>query len=347
MRKTLLSICLALAATTLCGQTMTEGDVHSQYILAVDEYKPAPGQFINTLPAYKEGDDSETMAQKCTAAIANNAGGMVTLGGYGGYITFHFDHSIANIQNENDFYIAGNAFAGSSEPGVVMVSKDVNGNGIADDPWYELAGSADTDSADKVIYNYEITYTAAPMQDIPWTDNQGNNGTVDRNTFHGQEYFPLWIESPLVFQGTLLPSNCYDSSGNGTYWVLNAYRYGYVDNLPNSDRDGCSFNIEWAVDNNRQPFHLDFVDFVRVYTGVNQKAGWLGETSTEVCGAEDLHLEASLDAIIASSITSATNSDMPTAVVYYTLDGKRISAAQHGINIVRMSDGGIKKIIVK
>ena len=30
---------------------------------------------------------------------------------------------------------------GSSEPGIVLVSKDTNGNGLADDEWYELAGS--------------------------------------------------------------------------------------------------------------------------------------------------------------------------------------------------------------
>jgi hypothetical protein len=39
---------------------------------------------------------------------------------------------------------------------------------------------------------------------------------------------------------------------------------------------------------------------VRVYTGLNQKCPqpeWWGETSTEFMGAEDIHLEASLDAI--------------------------------------------------
>jgi hypothetical protein len=30
---------------------------------------------------------------------------------------------------------------------------------------------------------------------------------------------------------------------------------------------------------------------VKVYTALNQQAGWLGETSTEIMGAEDLHPE--------------------------------------------------------
>ena len=66
--------------------------------------------------------------------------------------------------------------------------------------------------------------------------------------------------------------------------------------MANTDTLGCSFDIGWAVDNRRQPVHLDHIDFVRVYSAENQMCGWIGETSTEVSGAEDLHLEASLDA---------------------------------------------------
>ena len=64
--------------------------------------------------------------------------------------------------------------------------------------------------------------------------------------------------------------------------------------------EGCGIDIGWAVDENRQPVNLDFIDFVRVYTGLNQKCPqpeWWGETSTEFAGAEDIHLEASLEAI--------------------------------------------------
>ena len=74
--------------------------------------------------------------------------------------------------------------------------------------------------------------------------------------------------------------------------MLPALRYGYVDNLPDNDTTGNSFDIGWAVEpESRTPVHLDYVDFVRVYTAMNQKAGWLGETSTEICGAQDLHVK--------------------------------------------------------
>ena len=263
---------------------------YSPYILAVDEYVPAPGQFVNTMPECTADDTPATVAEKCTEAIGGNRSGMVTLGAYGGYITFHFDHSVANVEGQRDIYIKGNAYNGNSEPGIVMVSQDTNHNGLPDDPWYEISGSADTDSVGKVIYGYEITYTPNPMGNIPWTDNQSRSGQVERNEFHSQEYYPLWIGTPLKFKGTLLPRNAEDR-GNGTtqYWWLSTLLYGYADNYTSTDINACSIDIGWSVDANRQPIHLDYIDFVRVYSGENQLCGWLGETSTEICGAEDLH----------------------------------------------------------
>lgn len=320
-----------------------KAQTYSQYIAAVDEYVPAPGQFINTLPAYEEGDDAAAMAKKCTERLADNNGGMITLGGYGGYVTFHFDHSIANVEGTKDFAVYGNAFAGNSEPGIVMVSRDDNKNGQPDDQWYELRGSADEQYPDQIVYGYEITYKYDAMKDIPWTDNQGNTGFVYRNGFHQQEYFPQWLtSSDLTFRGTLLPSNGVDTSGKGTNWVLSAFDWGYVDNQPNSDVDGCSFDISWAVDDNRNSVALDRIDFVRVYNGMNQTCGWLGETSTEVIGAEDLHLEES----IAMGI-STIEKDNAKEQSRYAIDGRRLQSPTKGLNIVKMSDGSVKKEFIK
>ena len=126
---------------------------YSPYITKVYEYRPAPGQFVNELPKYTEGDTEESMRQKVEDCLAYDARTMVSLGGYGGYIVVGFDHTIVNRPGEYDFKILGNAFyandnprpdaplGGSSEPGIVMVSVDTNGNGVPDDEWYELAGS--------------------------------------------------------------------------------------------------------------------------------------------------------------------------------------------------------------
>ena len=58
-------------------------------------------------------------------------------------------------------------------------------------------------------------------------------------------------------------------------------RYGYVDNSPSVD-DNSAIDIDWAVDREGNPVELPGVDFIKVYNGVNQENGWLGECSTEV-----------------------------------------------------------------
>lgn len=46
-------------------------------------------------------------------------------------------------------------------------------------------------------------------------------------------------------------------------------------------------------------------------------------------------------------ILGLNGSDKPVAMQYYTLDGKKLSAPQKGINVVKMSDGTSKKVLVK
>ena len=126
----------------------------SPYISTVFEYRPAPGQFVNELPAYEEGDTEEDLRRKAEEYIAGQENGsLLSLGAWGGYVVVGFDHTIANADEGYDFKVCGNAFyaaanpnpdapkGGSCEPGIVMVSRDTNGNGLPDDPWYELAGS--------------------------------------------------------------------------------------------------------------------------------------------------------------------------------------------------------------
>ena len=66
---------------------------HSKYIQAVDEYRPAPGQWVNVIPEYEEGDTEADMVRKCTESISGDYSNthLISLGGWGGYVTFHFD----------------------------------------------------------------------------------------------------------------------------------------------------------------------------------------------------------------------------------------------------------------
>ena len=236
----------------------------SPYISRVWEYCPAPGSFVNSMPAYEEGDDADDMRIKADEAIAENNRGTISLGGWGGYVVFGFDHLVVNRPNANDLLVSGNAFEGSSEPGIVMVSHDANGNGKPDDEWYELAGSEYTNP--QTIHNYSVTY---------------------RRQDAGKTY-PQWVEEEtLTFTGSRLPDNYEDLSGEGTYYVLYAYPYGYADNHPN-DSLQAQLDIDWAVDAEGHPVNLPGIHFVKVYTALHQQCGWLGETSTEIMGAEDL-----------------------------------------------------------
>lgn len=291
-----------------------EGVEYSPYTAKVYEYRPAPGQFVNTMPLYEKGDDAEAMRRKTEDNLVNDV--MISLGAYGGYVTFGFDHTVVNRPGKKDFYIKGNAFysdipdyknqrGGSCEPGIVMVALDRNGNGRPDDDeWYELAGSEYYKPT--TIKGYSITYSRpdghTPVPDqtgmltdttyIPWRDNQGRNGHIYKNMYHTQSYYPEWLsDDELTFSGTLLPPNGRDESGIGSYYVLFSYPWGYVDNHPNDSINLCSFDIDWAVDAEGHKVQLPGVDFIRVYTGVNQYCGWIGETSTEVARARDLNLE--------------------------------------------------------
>ena len=279
----------------------------------VYDYTPAPGQFINEL---KTGgfDGTQTTpetaiayAEKRMSEVDRNGNpypNWVSLGGFGGYIVVGFDHSIDN-SGSYDIAILGNAFKGSSEPGIVWVMQDENGNGLPDDTWYELAGSET--GKPETVRNYAVTYhrPSEPMMPVKWTDNLGNSGEVDYlKQFHRQDYYyPLWIEEDsYTLTGTCLGARNYDASGNGSYWVNAEYDWGYADNFSTLDRvdndDNTNagamancFKISDAIDAEGKPKHLRYIDFVKVQCAVNAKSGWLGEVSTEVFGFKDLHFE--------------------------------------------------------
>lgn len=273
--------------------TVTVADkTYQNKITRVFEFFPAPGQFINKLPIATVTDTDESMRLKAETALTS--GSLISLGGFGGYVQFGFDHTIINKEG-NDFVVLGNAFLNWSEPGIVMVSYDANGNGKADDEWFEIAGSEH--GKETTIKNYEITYykpEAEPTNPnepnyIRWTDNQGKTGYLAKNAFHNQSFYPFWKGNTITLKGTLLKSNIYDKSGNGTNWASPAYEWGYTDNWGNTDAR-AQIDISWAVNAKGEPIKLQGIDFVKVYNSNRAEGGWLGEVSTEVTGFKDLNL---------------------------------------------------------
>lgn len=373
MKRGIILLWAAILLATLRGLAL------SPYIATVIDYVPAPGQFVNEIPEYEEGDTKDDILRKLTDGFAGTElGDMVSLGAFGGYIVVGFDHTIVNLPGEYDFKIYGNAIeigtgiasGAGSEPGIVMVAYDRNKNGVPDeDEWYEIAGS-DYYHAN-TCRGYEITYyrpdenkqpvpsgnmSVIDAEYIRWTDNLGGSGFLPKLSFHRQSYFPQWIsDETLTFKGTRLPDNGINESDNPDqpYYVLHPFDWGYADNHPNTSDRSC-IRIDWAVDTDGNPAELPGVDFIKVYTGVNQVNGWVGECSTEIIGITDLHAAASLPAVgTGESATAYLNRQtgrlhlfLPQAmpVSLFNASGRhllsyRLGQGQQTLDLSELSDG--------
>ena len=75
-----------------------------------------------------------------------------------------------------------------------------------------------------------------------------------------------------------------DCHPNGTLSTVqvNPYTTGRTSN---DNSNGDPMDLSWAVDDNGNPVYLASVRYVRVYTGVMQMNGMMGESSTEVLGS--------------------------------------------------------------
>ena len=290
MKKILVIMCWAVISSS-CNMyeeiTSSKDKTHAE-ATKVYEYTPAPGQFINEP---KMGFDGKQTTAEAAARYAEGRlerGLDISLGGFGGYIVVGFDHNVLNFP-QYDFAVMTNAFDGSSEPAVVWVMKDENGNGLPDDTWYELAGS-ETGKAE-TIEGYAVTYyrPSAPKMAVQWGDNLGVSGKIDYlPNYHTQDYYyPEWIEADsYTLVGTRLKARSYDDSGDGTYWVNPHFDWGYADNFSPEDfiaKDRSNrFDISNAVNARGERVELDYINFVKVQSAINFQCGWIGEVSTEV-----------------------------------------------------------------
>lgn len=261
----------------------------SASISKVYEYTPAPGQFIN------DGVTLTSPEEACSYALERlSHGQFVSLGAFGGYLIAGFDHSVESSTDGGfDLQITGNAHSSSSEPGIIWVSQDENGNGLPDDTWYELRGSEY--GKPETWQDYAVTYyrPSSNGTSIEWTDNRGSSGSVDYiPAYHSQEtYFPLWITTDsYTLRGTRLEDRLVDENGNGSLWIGHPFDWGYADNWSDTDPDIDKFSISNAVLWNGEPAGLAYIDFVKIQCGIQAKGGMTGEQSTEITLIRDLNL---------------------------------------------------------
>lgn len=296
-----------------------------QFASGVSNYLPAPGQYTNA-----DFIGTPTAAQSLVGANR----GLVSLGAFGGSIILDFAYGIQNDPSNPygvDFTVFGNATPTWSEPGIIQVMKDENKNGLPDDTWYEIAGS--DHYWNTTLSNYEVTYQNSGLNtavDILWTDNQGKSGMIPENSFHLQSYypkadlFPNIAANQCMLRGTRLLGQI-DLSVPG---VVNAFprAFGYADNTPVNSlyeklpdnpytkeiegSGGDAIDIDWAVDKNGNHVKLDEIRFIRISTGMNALAGWLGEISTEITGIRDVE-----PAVVIGSRSRIVIQDLPPKVM--------------------------------
>jgi hypothetical protein len=267
-------------AVTPAGTRAKTGGSKAQAAVCV-EFSPAPGQFVGvgngfsnpSIPdlASKTEADVKTIVQDHMDGTTpfNNEdinGKVFSLGGWGGYYTVYFDHSVINEAGA-DIAISGNFHvAGMAEPGVVWVSQDLNGDGKPNEIWYRLKGSQSTAKPRYAVTYFKPSSTATAF----WINSNGKSSGFPYYP-NGNDGFPYHLTGPgtfVTFAGVLLDDNS-----------LN----GYV------DAGATQFDIADAVNEKGESVSLAYIDFVKTQTGLNKDGGGLGEYSTEAGIPTDLH----------------------------------------------------------
>lgn len=261
------------------------------------EYRPAPGYMVN---GYRLVDEAFpvgcTHADACDSVLAHmQRRWMTSLGAWGGYMVVGFDHSVENSGGDYDLCIKGNPFSYQNEPGIVWVSQDENGDGLANDTWYELSGSLTGTSEHRT--GYGITYFRPQIDRVAtgWRDVDGHTGEVPYLAYWNASasYWQPWIEGDsLTFCGSRLASHHTYENGASQ---MPALEWGYADNEGTDTHtttigQAQLLRICAARNWEGRPVDLDYIDFVRIQTGQVGSTPNLGEISTEIYFVGDYHL---------------------------------------------------------
>ena len=262
----------------------------------VYEYMPAPGHQVNGYIITGKAYPSDcTHEQACDSVLAHfSRKWSVSLGAQGGYLIAGFDHSVPN-SGGYDLCIKGNPFSYQSEPGIIWVSQDDNGDGLPNDQWFELAGSEY--GTDNHSVEYAITYyrPEKAKSAVGWRDANNDTGYIPYMSYWNPSayYWQPWVEGT---QHTYFGSRLRDRSTyeNGISDIP-PYDWGYADNLGDLIDGPAGQMGYYKISNARtwdgRPANLEYIDFVKVQTAQTGATPNLGEISTEVYYISDYHLE--------------------------------------------------------
>lgn len=253
----------------------------SPFATTVIAYTPGEGEFVND-PAFNDPHRA-LGAPRGGGTYDGDLLKLVTLGDFGGSITLGFDHTIVDdplnpfgldaIVFGNAFWVGNNPNLKWGEAGIIEISRDKNGNGIADDPWFLIPGSDIKDSVKQRKEGFFI------LPDDPFS-----KPPLFNENFDGTESFFGYADmSPVLILGDLDADNVVDDPN------LKPEAFYTVPDDPDEvgvtrgSGGGDAFDIAWAIDpDTKDPAELDGFDFIRITTGALSDTGGLGEVSVEV-----------------------------------------------------------------
>jgi len=334
-RTAVLQTSVGLAACILASSVSAQPSPFATRVMA---FVPGPGQFVqNGL----FNDPAAALGPPATGGLsAANNNKMVSLGGFGGTITLGFDHAVVNhsatapqaanpagvdlIVYGNAFFVAGNATRRFAEAGVIEVSADVNGNGLADDAWFVIRGSHLPGGAGVAVASglpadalLSVTFDD-DVADAMFGPARGAWIPPGRSGAWTVTGFAL----PSAFNGPIVNNPLGSTATEEGFW-------GYADCTPglllgDFDGDGViddatvtaeafftrpddpfavgvspgsgggdAIDISWAVDAaTGAAANLQSIDFVRITTAVNFVHPVFGENSTELSGIAEVRIDA-------------------------------------------------------
>ena len=263
----------------------------------VYEYMPAPGHQVNGYIITGEAYPKDcTHKQACDSVLAHfSRKWSVSLGGQGGYLIAGFDHSVPSGGAEYDLCIKGNPFSYQSEPGIIWVSQDDNGDGLPNDQWFELAGSEYGN--ENHTLEYAITYyrPEKPKSYVGWRDTNNDTGYIPYMSYWNPSayYWQPWqTATEMTFFGSRLRDRSTYDNGISD---IPPYDWGYADNLGDFIDGPAGKMGYYKISNARtwdgQPANLEYIDFIKIQTAQTGSTPNLGEISTEVYYISDYHLE--------------------------------------------------------
>lgn len=268
----------------------------------VYEYMPAPGHQVNGYIIVGESYPADCSHEQACDSVWAHFSRMwsVSLGGQGGYLIAGFDHSVPNSEMGNgksdyDLCIKGNPFSYQSEPGIIWVSQDDNGDGLPNDQWFELAGSEY--GSENETLEYAITYyrPAERKSATGWRDCFNQTGYIPYLNYWNPSpfYWQPWVEgSEHTYFGSRLKDRSTYQNGISD---IPPYDWGYADNLGDFIDGPAGKMGYYKISNARtwdgNPANLAYIDFVKIQTAQTGSTPNLGEISTEVYYIGDCHLQ--------------------------------------------------------